>query len=94
MRTPLLIALALPVLLVAGCNAKQADEASAPPPLSQVLPNLPLPPDAQAVGAASGVDATQITLASPHPVDSVASYYRKLLASPRFGWSTRPRPTG
>jgi hypothetical protein len=83
MRTPLLIALALPVLLVAGCNSKKAEE-TAPPPLTQVLPNLPLPPDAQAVNTSSGTDATQVTLRSPHPPDTVAIYYRKVLSEPPF----------
>ena len=85
MRTPLLVALALPVLLVAGCKSDKAAEAALPPPpLSQVLPNLPFPPDAQPLTTVSGADATQITLVSPHPPDSVAAYYRKLLGDPPF----------
>jgi hypothetical protein len=82
MRTPLFIALALPVLLVAGCKSHKA--APPPPALSQVLPNLPFPPDAQPVTTVSGADATQITLLSPHLPDSVAAYYRKLLGDTPF----------
>lgn len=85
MRTQLVVAVALPVLLLAGCKSEKAVEvAPPPPPLSQVLPNLPFPPDAQPLTTASGADATQITLLSPHPPDSVAAYYRKLLGDAPF----------
>lgn len=85
MRTQFVVAVAIPVLLLAGCKSAKAPEAAPPPPpLSQVLPNLPFPPDAQPVASVSGADATQITVRSPHPPDSVASYYRKLLGDPPF----------
>lgn len=85
MRTQLVVALVLPALLLAGCKSEKAQEAAPPPPaLSQVLPNLPFPPDAQPLTTVSGADATQITLLSPHPPDSVAAYYRKLLGDPPF----------
>jgi hypothetical protein len=84
MRTPLLIALALPLSLMAGCKSDKAAEATPPPPLGQVLPNLPFPPDARPLTTVSGTDATEITLLSPHAPDSVAAYYRRLLADPPF----------
>lgn len=86
MRTQFVVALALPVLLLAGCKSKTVVEVAPPPPppLAQVLPVLPFPPDAQPVGTASGVDATQITVNTPQPPDSVANFYRKVLAEPPF----------
>ena len=85
MRTPFLAAVALPILLVTGCKSKPVGEPPPPPPpLAQVLPNLPFPPEAQPVSTASGADATQITLNSTQPPDSVASFYRKVLGDPPF----------
>ena len=86
MRTPFLAAVALPILLVTGCKSKKAEEVAPPPPppLAQVLPNLPFPPEAQPVSTASGTDATQITLTSTLPPDSVADFYRKVLGEPPF----------
>lgn len=71
--------------LVVACNGKKADDAPVTPPeLKTVLPNLPLPPDAQPIGTQSGTEATQIVIISPHPVDSVAAYYRNVLSMPPF----------
>jgi hypothetical protein len=85
MRTQFVVALALPVVLLAGCKSKPVVEAAPPPPaLSQVLPVLPFPPGAQPVSTASGADATQITVNTPEPPDSVANFYRKVLAEPPF----------
>jgi hypothetical protein len=85
MRTQFVVALALPVILLAGCKSKKAEDVAPPPPaLGQVLPVLPFPPDAQPVGSASGADATQLTMTSPQPPDSVANFYRKVLGEPPF----------
>jgi hypothetical protein len=46
------------------------------PKLSEVLPNVPLPPNPTFVSRTSGTDALQITLRSPSGPDQVAAYYR------------------
>jgi len=84
MRTQFVVALALPIILLAGCTSRKAEEAAPPPPLAQVLPVLPFPPDAQPVSTASGEDATQVTLTSPQSVDTVANYYRQVLGEAPF----------
>ncbi len=54
------------------------------PPLGSVLPNIPFPPDAQPVGQSSGKDATQLVFLSSDSPDSVAAYYRRVLAKAPF----------
>jgi hypothetical protein len=86
MRISFLLSLAAPLVLAAGCNSKkpEADAPAPPPPLSQVLPTLPFPPDAQPVTTQSGADATQVILVTPQSPDSVAAYYRRVLGEPPF----------
>ncbi|MGH7658368.1 MAG: hypothetical protein ACREL6_09040 [Gemmatimonadales bacterium] len=83
MRIPLnfLLVSAL-VIGVAACG----DDAPPPPPsLSEVLPTLPLPPNATSVvSREGGVDALQLTFGSTLSRDEVAAYYRTSL--PDGGW--------
>ena len=69
--------LALSATLLAGCR----DKAPEPPPLSEVMPGLPLPPLASVVSRAGSEDALQITFRSSLPPDSMAAYYRRVLTS-------------
>ena len=72
-------AAALAVVL-AACG----DRRPTPPKLSEVMPNLPLPPQAQVVGQTGGEDALQITMITPLKRAQVESYYRSALS--RGGW--------
>ena len=74
-------ALAASLALLSGCR----DKAPEPPPLSEVMPNLPLPPLATVVSRAGSEDALQITFRSTLPPDSIAAYYRNVLT--RGVWS-------
>ena len=60
------------------------DEAPRPPQVSQVFPNLPIPPNATVVSQSGGADALQITLMSPVKASEVETYYRALLS--KNGW--------
>ena len=74
-------ALAVSAVLLSGCR----DKAPEPPPLSEAIPNLPLPPLATVVSRAGSEDALQITFKTPLPPDSIVAYYRGVLSS--GGWS-------
>ncbi len=67
-------------LLLAACR----DRPPQTPSVGEVLPNLPLPPDATFLSRAGGPDALQLTVKSPAPPDQVAAYYRKLFK--HGGW--------
>ena len=69
-------------LLAAGLGA--CDRKPTPPKLAEVMPNLPLPPQAQVVSQAGGEDALQITVVTPLKRTQVETYYRGLLA--RDAW--------
>jgi hypothetical protein len=69
--------LAVSATLFSGCR----DKAPEPPRLSEVMPNLPLPPLATVVSRAGSEDALQITFRSTLPPDSMAAYYRGVLTS-------------
>jgi hypothetical protein len=68
------------VLALVACG----DKSPPSPKLSQVLPNLPLPPNASLVSRSGGSDALQITLMSPAKVKDVETYYRATLT--KNGW--------
>jgi hypothetical protein len=68
------------VLALVACK----DKAPQTPKVSQVLPNLPLPPNASVVSKSGGSDALQITLISPVKVKEVEMYYRAVLS--KNGW--------
>lgn len=68
-------------LAVAACSR---DSQPKPPKLAEVMPNVPLPPQATFVSRAGGADALQLTVRSPAPADAVAAYYRDVFK--RNGW--------
>jgi hypothetical protein len=55
-----------------------------PPKFSEVMPNVPLPPNATFVSKSGGGDALQLTVRSPAQADVVADYYRQLFK--KEGW--------
>lgn len=61
-------------LVVAACERERPPEQ---PRFSEVLPNLPLPPQATFVSRAGGADAIQITVRSPVRAELVEAYYRR-----------------
>lgn len=69
--------------LVAALVACQ-DKAPETPRVSQVFPNLPLPPNASVVSRSGGPDALQLTLMSAAKVQVVEAYYRGVLS--KNGW--------
>lgn len=54
------------------------------PSVSQVFPNLPLPPQASVVSRSGSPDAMQITLTSSAKAQDVEAYYRYVLT--KNGW--------
>lgn len=74
------LALALSLAL-AACGREDAPQ---PPKLAEVLPNVPLPPQATFVSRSGGADALQLTVRSPARADVVAAYYRQLFKNE--GW--------
>ena len=54
------------------------------PKLSEVMPNVPLPPNATFVSKSGGLDVVQITVRSPVRVEAVEDYYRHLFK--KEGW--------
>jgi hypothetical protein len=70
----------LAILALVACK----DKGPQPPKLSEVLPNLPLPPKASVLSKSGGSDALQITLISAVKVTEVETYYRATLSS--NGW--------
>jgi hypothetical protein len=74
MLRPAIVLLTLS-LAAAGCGHDKPPQS---PKVSEVLPNIPLPPGASFVSKAGGTDAVQITVHSPARADVVAAYYREL----------------
>ena len=68
------------ILALVACK----DKAPETPKVSQVFPNLPLPPNASIVSRSGGSDALQLTLRSPVKAKDVESYYRAILS--KNGW--------
>jgi len=68
------------ILALVACK----DRAPQTPKVSQVFPNLPLPPNASVVSKSGGADALQITLMSPVKVREVETYYRAILSKNRW----------
>lgn len=71
---------AVAVLALVACK----DKAPELPKISQVFPNLPLPPQASVVSRSGSPEALQLTLMSPFKVQEVEAYYRQVLS--RNGW--------
>ncbi len=70
----------LAVLAFIACK----DKGPQVPEVSQVFPNLPLPPRATVVSRSGGSDALQITLMSAAKAKDVEAYYRRVLS--KNGW--------
>ena len=68
------------ILALVACKDKDPHT----PKVSQVFPNLPLPPNASVVSKSGGSDALQITLISSAKAKDVETYYRAILS--RNGW--------
>jgi hypothetical protein len=75
----LTFALAATVLL-AGCHKPKPKEVN----LSQVLPNIPLPPDPEPLVKETGTNAMRVLIVSRVAPDSVVAYYRKILSAEPF----------
>jgi hypothetical protein len=74
----------LGVALLALVACKDKDTESPLPKISEVFPNLPLPPQARVVGRSGSADALQLTLFSPANPKEVESAYRSMLS--QGGW--------
>ena len=68
------------LLLACGSESSQPK----PPSMHRVLPNLPLPPEAEFVSRAGSDDALQITLFTPRQPASVIDYYRDVLSKQKW----------
>ncbi len=73
----------LPLLLVAafaavlGCATEQPKMAK----VSEALPNMPLPPEAEVLSRSGGTDALQIIFVSTLSPEAMTAYYRRVLNS-------------
>ena len=70
------------VSLAAAACARDSEPKT--PKFSEVMPNVPLPPNATFVSKSGGVDALQLTVRSPARTEAVADYYRRLFK--KDGW--------
>jgi hypothetical protein len=77
---PTKIRVGLVLLALVGCRDKPPEMAK----LSEVMPNLPLPPNAKLLSRAGGSDALKLTLVSTVKAPEVEAYYRHTLS--RNGW--------
>lgn len=84
MRIPMLLVLTTAAVSLGACQQKPATPVAEAPRLEKVLPNIPLPPDGQPLVTEASKDAMQMMFASPHPVDTVAAFYRDLLGKPPY----------
>jgi hypothetical protein len=78
--TPIKIKAGLVVLALVGCRDKPPEMAK----LSDVLPNLPLPPQASVVSRDGSADAIKLTLRSGAKTGDIEAYYRNVLT--KNGW--------
>jgi hypothetical protein len=78
---PAKIRTALVLLALLGCRDKAPELAK----VSEVFPNLPLPPDASLVSREGSADALKLTLMARARPANVEAYYRDVLSS-RNGW--------
>jgi hypothetical protein len=77
---PAKIRVGLVVLVLAGCRDKGPEMAK----VSDVFPNLPLPPAASVVSREGGPDALKLTLMSHVRAAKIEAYYRETLT--KNGW--------
>jgi hypothetical protein len=78
---PTKIRVGLAVLALVGCRDKPPEMAK----LSDVMPNLPVPPRASVVSREGSPDALKLTLMSMAKPAEVEAYYRSILSS-KNGW--------
>jgi hypothetical protein len=78
---PTKICVALAVLALVACRDKPPEMAK----VSEVFPNLPLPPAASLVSREGSADALKLTLMAKASPAQVEAYYRDALSS-RNGW--------
>jgi hypothetical protein len=78
---PTKIRVGLVVLALIGCRDKPPEMAK----VSEVFPNLPLPPAASLVSREGSADALKLTLMTKARAVDVEAYYRDALSS-RNGW--------
>lgn len=83
MRTsPLLLAAAA---LLAACGDKPAPVAEeTPPSVTEVFPNLPLPPEGILLSTQGAGAAMQMVFSSITRGDTIADYYREVLSQPPY----------
>lgn len=77
---PTKIAVGLVVLALAGCKDREPEMAK----ISDVFPNLPVPPRASVISRDGSPDAIKLTLMSNASPAEVEAYYRDVLG--RGGW--------
>jgi hypothetical protein len=81
-KTTLLL---LSIVTLAACQAKDAEPVEeVPVTLPEVFPNLPLPPGGQVVSRTGTGSAMQMVFSTPVAGDTVAAYYRDILAKPPY----------
>ena len=80
MRTRIVFPVLTAAILLAGCHKA----APKPVEMGEVLPNIPLPPQAQPLVHEGGAEAMQFLFATPVAVDSIVSYYRATLSAGAF----------
>ena len=78
---PAKIRVGLALLALVACRDKPPEMAK----ISEVFPNLPVPPKASLVSRAGSPDALKLTLRSEVKPREVEAYYRDIL-SERNGW--------
>jgi hypothetical protein len=78
---PAKIRVGLALLALVGCKDKAPEMAK----LADVIPNLPLPPNASLVSREGSPDALKLTLLSNAKPVEVEAYYRRVL-SKQNGW--------
>jgi len=72
--------LAVALVLVFACKQDQPKM----PSLSETIPELPVPPDGEAISHAGGEDALQVRFKSPEGPEEIATYYRNYFSKNRW----------
>lgn len=67
-------------LLAAAVVAAACKEPPSRAKLSETIPNIPVPPEAQVLSSSGSADALQIRFRSELQPDQVAAYYRQVLS--------------
>ena len=80
MRIQFVIPVLLGAVVLSGCHKPKPKELD----LSQVLPNIPLPPDPEPLVRETGTNAMRVLVVSRVAPDSVVAYYRRALSVDPF----------